>query len=109
MSNSICLSFKICSGERDHSRIDLRGNGVVDDESRTSNLASVIRCSISKRWSTACVLMIATVRVAALTRGEVGVGVDEWWASSVLAEMPRSLWSDMVGWANKESRVRGTQ
>ena len=31
---------------------------------RTSNLASVIRCSISKRWSTACGLMIATVRVA---------------------------------------------
>jgi hypothetical protein len=69
----------------------------VDDGSRTSNLASVIRCSISKRWSTACGLMMATVRVA-LTRGEVGVvGVDELWrASSWLAEMPRSLWSDMV-------------
>jgi hypothetical protein len=41
--------------------------------------------------------MIATVRVA-LTRGEVGVvGVVELWkASSVVAEMPRSLWSDMV-------------
>lgn len=73
------------------------GNGVVDDECRTSNLASVIRCSISKRWSTACGLMIATVRLVALTRGEVGVGVVEWWASSLVAEMPRSLWSDIVG------------
>ena len=92
MSNSICLSFKICSGG-DH-RVDFCE---VDDESRTSNLASVIRCSISKRWSTACGLMMATVRVA-LTRGEVGVvEVGELWkASSWLAEMPRSLWSDMV-------------
>src|SRR6266702_724887 len=29
---------------------------------RTSNLASVILCSISKRWSKACGLIIATVR-----------------------------------------------
>lgn len=40
--------------------------------------------------------MIATVRVVALTSGEVGVGVDEWWASSPFVEMLRSLWSDMV-------------
>jgi len=42
----------------------------------TSNFASEMRCSISKRWSTACGLMTATVRVVE-AEGEVGVGVDE--------------------------------
>lgn len=70
-------------------------HGWEGESRRTSNLASVIRCSISKRWSTACGLMIATVRVE-LTSGEFGVGVGELWtASSLVAEMPRrDIWGE---------------
>ncbi len=56
-SNSICLSFRICGDYRLY-QFRSAGRGY-----RTSNLASVILCSISNRWSNACGLIIATVRV----------------------------------------------
>jgi hypothetical protein len=75
-----------------------------DDESHTSNLASVILCSISNLWSNAWGLMIATVRVE-LTRGEPGIGVDELrrgLRESVTIEPVRRFGSDI----EKEGRLR---
>jgi hypothetical protein len=72
------------------------------DESHTSNLASVILCSISNLWSNAWGLMIATVRVE-VTRGEPGIGVDELRRGlRELTELVRRFGSDI----GKEGRLR---